>query len=208
MGVYEEYIYAVEKMSFKEKIEMVKNVNDVSGLGHVKFDVWKLASDGYMKSIEHRTIYREDGEHYVYLWRHAWGDPFYVGSGKNYRWTNRSARCNDFYLHLDQADAVVYKILDGVDEHTARLFEKYVSVNLVEAGYTLANGDNNTEYVNSEARQRRIDECKKIDSHELALAVQNTVCCILGHSPNCDYRVTDEFIMEHGADYFSRNYMK
>jgi hypothetical protein len=208
MDVYNDWIAAVERMSFKEKIEMVKTVNSVSGGGHINFEVWKLASDGYLKAIEHRTIYREDGEHYVYLWKHAWGDPFYVGSGKNYRWTNKSARCNDFYLHLDQADAVVYKILDGVDEHTARLFEKYVSVNLVEAGYTLANGDNNPEYMADGARKRRVDSCKEIDKHELSSAVQNTVCCILCDSPKCDYRVTDKFIMENGADYFSRTYMK
>lgn len=206
MSVYENIAKSYEALSFIEKIKFIKSAVFVTN--NFNCDVRCLMYDGYLKKITKHKFCSSGGEYYVYLWRHAWGDPFYVGSGKGDRWTTKNGRCNDFFLHLNQADAVVYKILDGVDERTARLFEKYVSVNLVEAGYTLANGDNNTEYMTEAARKRRVDSCKEIDSHELAYGVQKAVLDILYDKPGCDYFITDKFIMEYGADYFSRNYMK
>lgn len=206
MGAYTDFVKSYEELPFVEKIKFIKSAIFVTN--NFNLDTRCLMYDGYLKKITKHEFCSSDGEYYVYLWRHAWGDPFYVGSGKGDRWTTKHGRCNDFFLHLNQADAVVYKILSGVDSHTARLFEKYVSVNLTEAGYTLANWDNNLEYITDEARKRRIDECKKIDNHELACDVQKAVLDILYDKPECDYFVTDKFIMEHGADYFSRNYMK
>lgn len=195
-------------MSFAEKLKFTKSVVNGQNTLVVGYDVTALHWDGYLGKYDNCRLKCGEGKYYVYLWRHAWGEPFYVGCGKSDRWCSKSGRCDDFYLHLDQADAVVYKILDGVDSHTARLFEKYVSVNLVEAGYTLANGDNNTEYMTDEARQRRIDNCKEIDEHELAPSIQEVLGKVLLDKPRVDYRVTDRFIMEYGADYFSRNFIK
>ena len=205
MGAYEDFIKSYEESSFVEKIKFIKNVKSV--MSNLCLGVSRLMWDGYLGNITKHEVRCSSGEYYVYLWRHAWGDPFYVGSGKNTRWIDKRGRCDDFYLHLDQADAVIYKVLDGVDSKTARLFEKYVSVNLVEGGYTLANGDNNTEYMTDDARQRRVDSCKEIDKHELASKVQKAVLDILYDDPECDYFITDKFIMEYGADYFSRNYI-
>lgn len=208
MGAYEDWVAEFEGLSFCDKIRAVKKINDMCRDGDVEHRVTMLGYDGYLKTVEKYAVDVGSGEHYVYLWRHAWGDPFYVGSGKGDRWKSKSGRCNDFYLHLDQADAVVYRILTGVDLHTARLFEKYVSVNLIEAGCTLANGDNNTEYLSEDARKRRVSECATIDNHVLAGKVRGAVFGILNDQPRCDYRATDRFIMARGADYFSRNYWK
>lgn len=207
-NAWDEWVKKVEESSFTDKIRIVKDINDRFCVGDVSHDVWKIGAYGYLMAYEKDSVYGGEGEYYVYLWKHAWGDPFYVGSGKNDRWLTKNPRCDDFYLHLDQADAVVYKILEGVDLHTSRLFEKYVSVNLVEAGYTLANGDNNPEYMTDAARARRVAECGEIDKHELAPNVQREVLRILNERTKCDYRVTDTFLRQHGTDYFSRNYIK
>lgn len=208
MSNFNEWSKKIEELSFREKVQFVKGVNDMLRGNDINFEVSKIAWYGYLKEDESYKVCAGDNDYYVYLWKHAWGDPFYIGCGKGDRWTTKSPRCNDFYLHLDQADAVVYKVLDGVDSHTARIFEKYVTVNLVEGGYTLANGDNNTEYMTEAARVRRIESCEEIDRHELAPKVQNAVLSILNDRPRCDYRGTDEFIMRNGTDYFSSRFMK
>lgn len=206
MSAWADLQRAYEEMSFVEKIKFVKE-NALPFVGN-NLSVRHLEWEGYLAKIEKHKICSSGGEFYVYMWKHAWGDPFYVGSGKGGRWTKKTSRCNDFYLHLDQADAVVYKILDGVDSKTARLFEKYVSVNLVEAGYTLANGDNNPEYMTENYKNTILKDCEKMKEHELLSDVQSTVLNILMDDPKCDYFITDKFIMEYGADYFSRTYMK
>ena len=207
MVVYTELQKQYDEMSFVDKIKLIKSMNDLSANTFGNYEIRKMEWDGYLEAVQDKAVRLQNDEYYVYIWRHAWGGPFYVGSGKNDRWLTKNGRCNDFYLHLDQADAVVYKVLDGVDSHTARLFEKYVSVNLIEAGYTLVNGDNNIEYLSEEARKRRVDSCKQIDGHELAEKVQKATLDILYDKPKCDYRITDMFLMEYGADYFSKKYI-
>ena len=207
MNAYDNFVAHVESLPFSGKIEMVKQINDTfRGMG-VNTGVSMLSHQGYLRIVDDKGVCNGEDDHYVYLWKHCWGDPFYVGSGKGKRWTNKNTRCDDFYLHLDAADAVVYLILDGVDNKTARLYERYVSANLTYAGYTLANGDNNAEYKSKAARERMMARCKEIEGQELTQKIENAVLSILSHEANCDYRVTDAFIMEYGADYFSRNYM-
>lgn len=101
----------------------------------------------------------------------------------------------------------MYLVLDGVDSKTAHLYERYVSANLTFGGYTLANGDNNAEYKTDAARERLASRCKEIEGLELTQKVESAVLNILNHEPHCDYRITDKFLMEYGADYFSRNYI-
>ena len=172
------------------------------------WDMNRLKWDGHFGVNTEYCVSGGKGTHYVYVWKHAWGDPFYVGSGKGDRCTTKSGRQNEFFLHLDKADAVVYKILSGVDSRTARLFEKYVSINLVEAGYTLANRDNNPKYIPTEYRESRVDSCKDIDKHMLAYDVRESVLKILVDYPDYNYLITEKFISEYGVDYFSRNYIK
>jgi hypothetical protein len=207
MGAWEDFAESYNRSSFKDKVKYTRDVTMMSN--RLSYAVSSISWYGYCKTETKYCVgVSGDEEYYVYLWRHAWGGPFYVGSGKGDRWVTKSPRCNDFYLHLNQADAVVYLVLSGVDSHTARLFEKYVSVNLIEGGYTLANGDNNTEYMTEQARERRIASCAEIDKHELAPKVQNAVLSILLDEPGCDYRATDEFLMRYGTEYFSNIFMK
>lgn len=197
---------ALAELSFADRLDFFRRVN-LSFNNRVSRGVNDLLWYGRLTERSHKGVYVGDNEHYVYIWKHAWGDPFYVGSGKGDRWTNISRRCDDFYLHLDQADAVVYRVLSGVDSKTAHAYEKYVSVNLGRAGYTLANGDNNYEYATESARQKMIERCDELVGLELTARVEAAVLGIIGDNPGCDYRITDTFIQEYGADYFSRNYL-
>ena len=206
MDAYKNMVDHITSLPFSEKLGAIKSINDFSRAGILRSSASLLSYSGYLKEFEEMGVYCDTGEHYVYLWKHAWGDPFYVGCGKNSRWKTKNSRCDDFYLHLDAGDAIVYMVLDGVDEKTARLYEKYVSVNLTRAGYTLANGDNNLEYMSPAARERFCTRCDSLDDDELTQRVQSTVLRILNHDAGCDYRVVDAFLMEYGTDYFSRNH--
>lgn len=197
---------ALAALSFSDRLDFQRRVNMTFG-NKVERGVNELLWYGRLGEYADKCLYNGDEDYYVYIWKHAWGDPFYVGSGKGDRWVNKNARCDDFYLHLDQGDAVVYKVLAGVDAKTAHLYEKYVSVNLGRAGYVLANGDNNYEYATESAKQKMIEKCDKLVGLDLTNRVEGTVLRIISDEPKCDYRIADAFIMRYGTDYFSRNFM-
>lgn len=206
--IFAEIQEAMNRMSFSERLNMIKRMNDSPVLNGNRVSTSRLLWDGYLTTVTEKAVREETGEHYVYLWKHAWGEPFYVGSGKGDRGTMKGGRCNDFFLHLDAADAVVYLVLSGVDSKTARLYERYVSANLTYAGFTLANGDNNAEYKSEDAKERLMRRCKDIEGLDLTKRVEEAVLGIVNHTPRtADYRVTDAFLMEYGTDYFSRNYV-
>jgi hypothetical protein len=204
MGAYEDFVKAFDAMPFSGKLNMNRKVNATRSHLEVDRGVSKLYWDGYLCATDKMAAVAGDGDYYVYLWRHAWGEPFYVGSGKGDRWKSKQGRCDEFYPHLDKADAVTYLVLCGVDSKTARLFERYVSVNLVEAGYDLVNGDNNPKRFPEQGRERLIKRCAETESHELTPAVQKAVVKILGDDPRCDHRITHEFLERYGAGYFTR----
>lgn len=204
----DEWSLVFEKMSFCEKVAFTRRVMEATHNNYIGYDLSSLYWNGYLKKTDKYCVLGSGGTYYVYLWRHAWGEPFYVGCGRGDRWTVKSPRCDDFYSHLDKADAVVYKVLDGVDSHTARMFEKYISVNLVEAGYALVNGDNNPSRMSEEKRIRAVESCVEIGELELSSLVQKATIDILKDEPKCDYRVTKEFIDRNGSDCFSRNFKK
>lgn len=203
MGAFEDFVEAFNAMSFSEKLKMDRNIN-ISGRNlKISSGVSNLYWYGYLSAIDKKAVNAGDGDYFVYVWKHAWGDPFYVGSGQGRRWKEKQSRCDGFYQQLDKADAVTYLLLSGVDAQTARLFERYVSVNLVEAGYTLVNGDNNPGNLAGQARERMIRRCAKTESHELTPAVQNQLFKVLADEPQCDYRITREFLEKYGAGHFS-----
>lgn len=192
-----------ENLSFVGKLVFNKQVMDVTHGSDVSWGVADLFWNGYLAKIDKHRVMGGGDRHYVYLWKHAWGDPFYVGCGTGDRWTTKKPRTDKFYPHMDKADAVVFKVLDGVDEHTARMFEKYISVSLVEAGYRLANGDNNPEFMTMSARDRILDSLSEIEAHELTPRVQKALLDILIYDCKCDYRITHCFRKKYGENHFS-----
>ena len=104
-----------------------------------------LKFNGYLFADSHYAVRCDSGEYHVYVWAHLLsGKIFYVGSGIEDRWQCRYRLKNQSFLeHLDQGDAVVYKIIEGVDKDTARFYERYISLSISMAGAELANRDNN-----------------------------------------------------------------
>lgn len=96
-----------------------------------------LEMDGYLFSNAGKSVVLGDGDYYVYVWKHAWGEPFYVGSGRGDRWITKAPRNPQFYYHLDNADAAVYKVVSGMNEETARMCE----ANVVASCYLYAAED-------------------------------------------------------------------
>lgn len=109
--------------------------------------VGMLKYDGYLFAQSHHAIRCDSGEYHVYVWAHLLsGEIFYVGSGIEDRWRCRYRLKNrSFMENLDAGDAVVYKIIEGVDQDTARFYERYLSLAISSAGTRLTNRDNNAE---------------------------------------------------------------
>lgn len=195
----------IEKLPFHEKLKFARQVAKMKSF-HTDYAVSSLSWKGYLTAVEEKAVRCEEGEYYVYLWRHAWGEPFYVGSGKDGRWLTKQGRCDRFHAHIDRADAIPYLILRGVDIKTAREYERYVSVNLVRAGYDLANSDNNPVCVDEDVWEYECGKSAHLEENELTTKVCCVVENILVHEPRCDYRVTETFLKTYGNDYFSRNF--
>jgi hypothetical protein len=203
MGAYEDFVEVFNALPFSGKLDFDKRTIATHRKLKVSSGVSGLYWNGSLAAIDKKTARGNGGDYYVYIWRHAWGEPFYVGSGKGDRWKNKNSRCDAFYPHLDKADAVVYMLLCGVDAHTARKFEQYTSVNLVEAGYVLANGDNNPNLMTELKHERMAKRCKEMEEHELMPVVQQAIVDILNDEPRVDYRITCEFLKTYGEEHFS-----
>ena len=207
MGKFEELLDEFNRQPYYEQLKLVRSITATNNL--VQVGVSSLSWDGCLRREEDFAIRVGDEEYSVYLWKHAWGEPFYVGSGKGDRWKILSPRCDDFYRQIDAADAVVYRLIVGATSDFARRYEKYLTFCLRLAGYSLVNGD----YFVPIEDCTKTDEAKKfvlgMDKEKTTLVVKKMLSTVLGHTPRgCDYRITCKFIEEYGSDYFSRNHIK
>ena len=120
----------------------------MSGRNHLlRITTGMLRFDGFLYADSHHAIRCDSGEYHVYVWAHLLtGEIFYVGSGIDDRWKCRYRLKNKAFMeNLDAGDAVVYKIIEGVDRDTARFYERYLSLALSSSGVKLTNRDNNAE---------------------------------------------------------------
>lgn len=151
--------------------------------------------DGFVYDDESKCVYFDDGEYYVYVWKHNYGEFFYVGSGKKDRWKSIHGRCKEFYNHIDKADAVVYKVLDGIDVKTARQCERYLSANMSLAGYKLANSD----WSYNNARFTELSDTMKE-------AIEKSILNIQKDNKPSECRKTMVFLERNGDHFFSEKY--
>ena len=204
MATLEEIVEKVEAMPFLDKLKMVRSVHQFTNDGYHGTMNW----EGYLSIDESKSVQFDDGDCYVYVWKHNFGEPFYVGSGKKDRWKSLNSRCKDFYQHLDKADAIVYKVIDGLDRNTAFAYERYVSFHLSAAGYNLANSDNNYQRA-SEQTKRNIDKTfYSLEREETTPAVENAVLNILNDNKSHLCRTSTLFLDRYGEHYFSEKYAR
>lgn len=205
MITMEEFSEQYNKQPLYAQLEFVRRLNKTANENDVSYGVSGLRLAGCLCRVEDMSLCVGERESDVYLWKHAWGEPFYVGSGKNDRWRVLAPRCEGFYQHIDQADAVVYRVIVGADPALARKYEKYLSFCLRLAGYPLANNDYCVDGEEETFKAKKF--IQNVESDPMTLKVKRVVYDILSTTPkSCDYRTTCRFIETYGSDYFTRTH--
>ena len=160
-SVFDEYMAYYNSMSLSEKYCVARtNRNHL-----IRAKASMLKYDGYLFANSHCAVRCDSGEYHVYVWAHLLsGEIFYVGSGIEDRWQCRYRLKNQAFMeHLDHGDAVVYKIIDGVDLETARFYERYLSLSISGSGVELANSDNNVfKCGNSKAKEWMLENADRL----------------------------------------------
>lgn len=154
-----------ESLSEAEKEELKASIDIAYEKANLRWFAGNLCYNGCVNKHEYDGFASDNGEHYVYMWKHLDGTPFYIGSGKDGRWLNRgeSTRNKEFTQHAGALDAIVYKVATGLSEHEARDFEFCCIHALTYAGYDLAQTTWNYQRLqNTEIRQRQIEKYDKI----------------------------------------------
>lgn len=196
---WDKCIEEYNRLSFGEKCRISSSAQRVSVYyTHISYDGFVTAKDRF-------AVTEANGDAYVYMWKHLVGDVFYVGSGVRERWKvkNRSA---SFLKEIDKGDAVVYKVLDGVDRETAFIYERYISCSLSEVGYNLCNRDNSA----AGDKKKQFEAWKKKNYKEL----KSERCKLVEHAVidkillDRDFSWTvfleqRKFLEEYGEHYFS-----
>jgi hypothetical protein len=136
-----------------------------------------LRFDGFLFANSSYAVRCNSGKHHVYVWAHLLsGEVFYVGSGVDDRWRNRHrVKNNAFMENLDVGDAVVYKVIDGVDRDTALFYERYLSLTLSGAGAKLTNRDNNVEKCGFDKAEEWLSENAERLSDDFTRQVETVV---------------------------------
>lgn len=191
---------AYEALPFNEKLAFASCARKM-GENHI---ATKIKWDGFLMCDERKAVNLGDGDYYVYVWKHAWGEPFYVGSGTGKRWVVKAPRNPRFYAHLDKGDAVVYKVVSGLDKEASLAYEAYVSVMLSAAGVELSNGDNNVYGKDKEVKGRRMAKCFGIPNEK---EIQDTLIdLVMRNESRADGHITTAFLEEFGTSYFTDYY--
>ena len=203
-SAFEEALRHYQSLSLGEKYQISRNSRNHL----IRAQAWMLKYNGYLFAESHHAVRGEGGEYHVYVWAHLLtGEIFYVGSGIDERWLNRYRTKNPgFMRELDVGDAVVYKIIDGVDMETARFYERYISLALSSCGIALANRDNNASRCGIDKSKAWMNENADRIANDFTNKVEEVLLeKILSEH---DFRGTDvlrvmSFREECGTDWFS-----
>lgn len=199
-SAWDNLMASFEESSFAEKISLCNTANAAYDSTE---SIWR---NGYVRAVDRHAVRHDSGEYYVYSWKHLMGLPFYVGSGKGDRWTQKNNRCGRFYTEIDAGDAVVYKIACGLDAKMARFIERYLSLSIELAGMKLANGDNCIDVSGVDGAKRWIAKNDgRIDS-ELIKRIEFVFMNNVLNDEECRRREVIEirnFRNAHGDKFFS-----
>ena len=166
-----------------------------------------LLYDGCLEHSDKIAVRGDGGECYVYVWKHAFGRPFYVGSGKGGRWLNKN-RKPDFLKHIDMADAIVYKVLTNVDRKTAYECEKFVSLLFTLHEVELSNKDNNAMLKHTKITP---DEFERMLEEPIYKEIKSVVLNRVLGADDLPYEAAlgqEEFKKHYGNSYFSNLYSR
>lgn len=139
MQIYEEALIKFDNLSIDDKIAFYDNINKMYENTTYRMSASRLKWNRCIKCEERKAYMAGTGDWYVYMWKHIDGTPFYVGSGKGYRWLDHTqrSRSKEFIIETDKNDAIVYKVAMGLDMQEARDIEFCCIHNLTKSGYDL-----------------------------------------------------------------------
>ena len=183
-----------QKQQFKEWSEKMCKQMETSRYAH------HLRYDRAFKREAQCEVYGI-GEYHVYMWLHADGTPFYVGSGKGDRWKNACSRNERFFEETKKLDTWVCKLIDGLTLEESREAEFCLSHYLTYNGYKLANHDNNFLFcVGKKQEDRRVGKFvrlmgKTYNNKTVELAKSKIKPCEL---PYDLVQVREEYILNFG----------
>lgn len=201
------YIEEFNRQPYWERLRFSLAVNQSSH--YTFFSPASIMWDGYVRAKDDFSVKESEGDCYVYVWRHMFGNPFYIGSGKGDRWTQKF-RNNKFLQELDKGDAVVYKVIDGIDRQIAFLYERYLSICLCRGGCILSNSDNiandtnvNTidKWLSSNYIELESKRCRNVEKAFDSIVMDRAFTCV-------DVMKSMKFVVDYGESYFSKNFYK
>lgn len=163
MGAYERFVEELANLSEEDQRKVKEQMDKMCRTMAISTGASHLVHNGYLYEDDSpasplRSSFDglfEEGDHYVYIWKHLNGDPFYVGSGKGYRSRSISANRPDrFYAELLAFDAILCYVAFNVSEKDARFIEHYCSFSLTMGGINLTNGDWNAFRMSEKVKER------------------------------------------------------
>lgn len=195
------------RTKFMSRVDSLMHVYRASDNVEIDHKINNIKYNGCLKKSDKFCCVAGDGDYYVYVWMHLGGELFYVGSGKGDRWLNRHRRI-EFMRHLDQGDAVVYKVLSGVDKQTSLMYEKYISFCFSWIRDSIVNRDNNLWNISPSQTTKLLRLSSELENTYLTRLVEETVVKILeNNSFQCakavDILAIGKFRRIYGETYFS-----
>lgn len=190
-------------MKIEEGVYCYKTIQELQ----INTIVSHLKTSGCLRAVDDFAHVAGNGEYYVYVWFHLGGEPFYIGSGKGKRWLSK-VRNDDFPRQLDRGDAVVYKVLSGVDKKTALAYERYLAFCVSWVRDSLVNKDNNLGFISVGATVENIGFISEMENDYLTTKVEEAFVAILSknafsESSAIDIFAINRFLKHYGETYFS-----
>lgn len=196
---FEQLAETVDKMSEGERSDFQRRVEEFSKSVEAQGVAQRLRYNRALRQNDKDCVQCGGDKYYVYMWLHADGTPFYVGSGKGDRWksTNRN---ESFFEEADKLDALVYKLVDGLTLEESREAEFCLTHYLSYNGYKLANGDYNYQRVKSqEQRDKRVGKYERLKGKRInKLTLEKAITAMHPHS--------FEFDLEQVYYWYDLNY--
>lgn len=191
----------VDQMSEREKAKMNEKIeqfnNTLTASRYASRLRWEKA---LFQDTKDCVLYGE-GEYHVYMWLHADGTPFYVGSGKGERWKNACCRNERFFEETKRLDTLVCKLIDGLTKEESREAEFCLSHYLSYSGYVLANWDNNYQRsVNETQADRRVGKFVRLMKKDYNnIVVEQAKKKMKPYDMPCDYNlIYEQYVVSYG----------
>jgi hypothetical protein len=187
-------------MSDEERESLFTKIQENLKVTEASYLATNLYYTKALERLESNCVYYDEGDYHVYMWLHADGTPFYVGSGKGDRWksTNRNER---FFEETKSLDTLVCKLVDGLTQQQSREAEFCLSHYLSYNGYKLANWDNNYQRsVDEKQADRRVGKFTRLMKEEYnKLTVEQAKKMMKPYKFNCDYNmVLEQYAFKYG----------